>query len=77
MMIFMIRIATRRIQVEVHLLVEVVHLAVLLEEINMTIEEVIEMLEDCVALANSPEEAKKLKEKFIENFKKEYTIIEN
>lgn len=43
---------------------------------KMTIEEIIEMIEDCELLANSTEEAKKLKEKFIENFKNEYLIIQ-
>ena len=33
-------------------------------------------IEECELLANSKEEAKKLKEKFIENFKNEYLIIE-
>ena len=42
----------------------------------MRIEEIIEMIEDCNLLANSKEEAKNLKEKFIENFKNEYLIIE-
>lgn len=42
----------------------------------MTIEEIIEMVKDFKRVANTEEEAKKLEEKFIKNFKNEYEIIE-
>lgn len=42
----------------------------------MSIEQIIEMLEDCDKLANSKEEAEKLKRIFIKNSKNEYDIIE-
>jgi len=47
-----------------------------IKEQNMAIEEIIEMIKDFKRLAYTEDEAKKLEENFIKNFKNEYEIIE-